>query len=257
MRKKTLIELKGVRFSSEWYGLVGASAQESVLLTQRTLLVSKVICSARSISTDPVLLTIQAINLNWDQSLSHLPTGYLAVYRDWKKPTWFLFLPSGSSLASLLPTTLCPEVWARLNFISSPLKRYTQACASAPKIDWGCLLPLFCTISSGSMLRTVALMLWHFHKEINVVGSVRQQGDIYIRKNGCCHTRGGKEVQKQACTAVITSPHAQRRFPTVILPDRETGKDTRTRKKRKKTKQSCNICSCSRDRKLGDGTPQG
>lgn len=35
---------------------------------------------------------------------------------------------SGSSLARLLPTNLCPAVWAGLKFLSSPLKRYTGLC---------------------------------------------------------------------------------------------------------------------------------
>lgn len=67
-------------------------------------------------------------------------------------------------------------------------------------------------------------MLWHFHKEMDVVGSVRQQGDIYIRKNGCCQTRGGKEVQKRVRTTVITSLPPHRRFSSVIVPDGGPGR---------------------------------
>lgn len=92
--RNTLIEFRGVRFSSEWYGLVGPWAQESLPLTQRTQLVSKVIFSAPNISTDPGLHTKQAVRLNRDHSLSRLPTGFLGVYRDWTKASGFLFLPA-------------------------------------------------------------------------------------------------------------------------------------------------------------------
>lgn len=55
---------------------------------------------------------------------------------------------------------------------------------------------------------TVVLMLWHFHKEMDVVGSIRQHGDIYIRKNGCCWARGKeKEVGEEQQPGVITPFH--------------------------------------------------
>lgn len=161
---------------------------------------------------------------------------------------------SGSSLASLLPTNLCPAVWASLNFVSN-----TQACATSPRIDWGYLPPQHTFFSAASAVDrcTVALILWHFHKEMDVVGSVRQQGDIYIRKNGCCQTRGEKEVQKQAHTAVITSPHPHRRFSTVILPDGEPGRDMKIKIIIIKKKNLCKSCRCSQNRKWGDDTRQG
>lgn len=122
-RRTTLIEFRGLRFSLEWYGLVGASARESLLLTQRTPLVSKVIFSAANISTDSVLHTKQAIHLKQDYSLSRLATGFLGVYRDWKKPKWVLFLPAlQSSIWSFVSKSaynLCPAVWASLKALSS------------------------------------------------------------------------------------------------------------------------------------------
>lgn len=52
---------------------------------------------------------------------------------------------------------------------------------------------------------TVVLMLWHFHKEMDVVGSIRQHGDIYMRKNGCCSARKErKEVGAEQWDSVIT-----------------------------------------------------
>lgn len=43
---------------------------------------------------------------------------------------------------------------------------------------------------------TVVLMLWHFHKEMDVVGSIRQHSDIYIRKEWML-LRPGEERKKK------------------------------------------------------------
>lgn len=52
---------------------------------------------------------------------------------------------------------------------------------------------------------TVVLMLWHFHKEMDVVGSIRQSSDIYIGKNGCCWAREKrKEVGEEQWDHLIT-----------------------------------------------------
>lgn len=55
----------------------------------------------------------------------------------------------------------------------------------------------------------MVLMLWHFHKEMDVVGSIRQRGDIYIRKNGCCWAmeeskKVGEEQQHSSYHPILT-----------------------------------------------------
>lgn len=66
--------------------------------------------------------------------------------------------------------------------------------------------PLFLRTGSpsvGSM--HMVLMVWHFHKEMDVVGSIRQHSDIYIRKNGCCSAIGKeKEAGEEQQHGVIT-----------------------------------------------------
>lgn len=256
--RNSLIEFRGVRFSSEWYGLVGASAQESLLLTQRTLLVSKVIFSAPNISTNSVLHTKQAINLNQVHSLSPRATGLLGVYIDWKKG--YLI----SSFSCTAPVCLvvglqvfCAGVWANQNFMSKPLKCSIHAFTTSPKIDQECVCPSPPPPPSAASAVdrcSVALMLWHFHNKMDAVGSERQQGDIYIRKNGSCQTRGGKEVQKQAQRSGyhITAPSS----PPLDshLARHGTGKGHENINNNIIKEQLCSNCRSSQRRRWGERT---
>ena len=76
---------------------------------------------------------------------------------------------------------------------------------------------LFSAAASALDRCTVVLMLWHFHKEMDVVGSIRQQSDIYIRKNGCCWPKG-KVRRWERSSSMVFSPHPHWCSLTVILP---------------------------------------
>lgn len=94
-------------------------------------------------------------------------------------------------------------------FASSSLK-HCNTEMHLPKIApvvFGPFFFFFGSAAASAMDRcTVVLMLWHFHKEMDVVGSIRQHSDIYIRKNGCCwakeERRGGEGTAAQRL-----SPH--------------------------------------------------
>lgn len=137
-----------------------------------------------------------------------------------------------------------------------------QAFTTSPKIDQECSLPPFRpnppSAASAVDRCSVALMLWHFHKKMDAVGSERQQGDIYIRKNGSCQTRGGKEVQKQAQRSGyhITAPS-----PLLLdshLARHGTGKGPENINNNiKKKEQLCSNCRSSQRRRWGERTCQG
>lgn len=193
---------------------MGASAQESLLLTQRTLLVSKVIFSAPNISTDSVLHTKQAINLNQDHSLSPRATGFLGVYTDWKKG----YLISSSSCFALVrllaaSQVFCKGVWASRN-LSHPLKCSIQACSTSPKIE-------SCSISSGSM-----------HSGFDAVAFPQGDGCCGVRKATGWHlhkkkwklSNQGRERGAEASTAQHLSHHC-----TLIAAPRQSFSQTENR----------------------------
>lgn len=69
------------------------------------------------------------------------------------------------------------------------------------------LLTLFWSSAASALDRcSVEPALWHFHWEMDAVGSVRQHADIYIRrKTQCWGSQGkGKRWENIGLTAVIT-----------------------------------------------------
>lgn len=82
-------------------------------------------------------------------------------------------------------------------FGSSSLKQCNTEIL-LPEIAPCLLTPFFWSAAVLALDRcTVVLMLWHFHKEMDVVGSIRQHSDIYIRKNGCCWAREERKVGEE------------------------------------------------------------
>lgn len=116
-----------------------------------------------------------------------------------------------------LPSYLSYEViWIWHGFESGSLKQCNTEIP-LPEIARCLLTPfLFWSAAASAMDRcTAVLILWHFHEEMDVVGSIRQRSDIYIRKNGCCWAREGR---KEVGAAQRLSPHLHRCSLTVILP---------------------------------------
>lgn len=93
-------------------------------------------------------------------------------------------------------------------------------------------------------------MLWHFHKEMDVVGSIRQQSDIYIRKNGCCWAEEGKGKRLERCRgAAVIAPSSLMLLDSHFAPPAVV--------QRWYMKYFLyTICNSSQQRKRGDDTCQ-
>lgn len=133
-------------------------ARESLLLTQRTPLVSKVIFPMPNISTDSVLHTKQVINLNQDPPLSRLATGFLRVYRGWKKDAVFLFLPAFVRISTLASAHRVELVSVSYASMSTPPHALYAGIGNLSQNGLRCPPPtaptlFFCSISTGSMQR--------------------------------------------------------------------------------------------------------
>lgn len=167
--------------------------------------------SAKSSFLCPTSPLILCCTLNRSLILTRIPP-----YHPWrqassmcteteKNATWFLFLPAFVCvLVCLLPGAASVHfIWFHVHEYMSVIQRH-----KVPPPKWiEVFAPLFSAASAMDRC-AVALMLWHFHKEMDVGGSKRQHSDIYIWKNGCC--QAGSE--RGAHTAVFPSAHPLQSF---------------------------------------------